>query len=465
MRVQESIVRTGYFWLPDYPDRKLPGTLTIRDGGESELEVLDNFDTDLRSRDQTWSIPRLVGQIEKEGLVTLEDCHYRKKTVPMGTVSKSLLRSDTVVVGTALDADDPLEFRAFLFSVEGLEEWVGISGTKITFSDDTRCMDLAYTPPEERRFRLTDDLAGSIVFAASISSSSYGDGAGVSERTHLRLESPHKLPLNTFTSIAAKITNLLCFAMNATVCMREAKAFSEIEPQFDPDGSIRQTAFSIFYPSLPHTDVPSTLHRFSYFFSFSEVESHFEDCLTNWMDAYEEIRPSVNLYFSAKNGGHRYAEPRFLALAQAIETLHRRLHTGTLMPEKEFKALLDKLLKACPESRKAWLNTRLLFGNELPLRKRLSAIAKPYADLFGGPKGVSKMVKKTTDTRNYLTHYDPRLEAGAAHNADLVKLATQLEALLELHLLQRLGFSAENIRQIAGSSYRFSQKLKWSKSP
>lgn len=44
MRIDEEFVRTGYFWLPEKEDRKIPGTLNISDGGHIELEVVGLFD-------------------------------------------------------------------------------------------------------------------------------------------------------------------------------------------------------------------------------------------------------------------------------------------------------------------------------------------------------------------------------------------------------------------------------------
>ena len=40
MRIKEEFKKLGYFWLPSAPDEKVPGTLSISDGGNIELEVL-----------------------------------------------------------------------------------------------------------------------------------------------------------------------------------------------------------------------------------------------------------------------------------------------------------------------------------------------------------------------------------------------------------------------------------------
>lgn len=78
MRIKEDYKRSGYFWLPDREGKKLPGTLTVTDGGEIELEIVGLFH-DGKEQFENNDISRIVGEIEKDGLVTLEDCFYKKK--------------------------------------------------------------------------------------------------------------------------------------------------------------------------------------------------------------------------------------------------------------------------------------------------------------------------------------------------------------------------------------------------
>ena len=72
MRIKEEIKRLGDFWLPSTPDNKVPGTLSISDGGFIELEIVHRgggASTVLED-----DAKRIVGQIEEEGLVTLDNC-------------------------------------------------------------------------------------------------------------------------------------------------------------------------------------------------------------------------------------------------------------------------------------------------------------------------------------------------------------------------------------------------------
>jgi ApeA N-terminal domain 1 len=80
MRIKEEIKKSGYFWLPSTPHKKIPGKLHIYDGGNIELEVfgwLDESDEAINSIiNNKREIGRILGFIEKYDNVTLNNCYY-----------------------------------------------------------------------------------------------------------------------------------------------------------------------------------------------------------------------------------------------------------------------------------------------------------------------------------------------------------------------------------------------------
>lgn len=90
MRIKEEFKKLGYFWLPSVPERKVPGTLSITDGGNIELEIVGLFDESMKAFQRDDGLKRIVGHIEKDGLVTLNDCFYKEKKIAFGDgISKS----------------------------------------------------------------------------------------------------------------------------------------------------------------------------------------------------------------------------------------------------------------------------------------------------------------------------------------------------------------------------------------
>jgi len=112
LRVKENIEKAGYFWLPSTPDIKIPGTLIIKDGGNIELEVVGLFDESVEGLKKTlrgqYNSGRIVGNIEKYGLVTLDDCFYKIKNISFGGISRSSVYVNKAFLGVAYDEKEEI---------------------------------------------------------------------------------------------------------------------------------------------------------------------------------------------------------------------------------------------------------------------------------------------------------------------------------------------------------------------
>ena len=135
MRIKNEFKKTGYFWLPSTPNRKLPGALAIIDGGDIKLEVIGLFDESFEGLNKTlngaYRLGRVIGHIEEHGYVTLDDCFYIKQSFSFGGISKSLVHAKIAFIGVAYDEQEAVLFNSFQFSVEGIDEWVGLSGINV----------------------------------------------------------------------------------------------------------------------------------------------------------------------------------------------------------------------------------------------------------------------------------------------------------------------------------------------
>jgi hypothetical protein len=153
LRIKDEFKKLGYFGLPSAPERKIPGTLVITDGGNIELEVVGLFDESIeglnRSLNGTDELKRIVGDIEKHGLVTLDDCFYKNKNISFGGISKSSIHANEALLGVAYDDEEFVLFNTFQFSVEGIDEWVGLSGIKVEHQFENHSASITYSLPEE----------------------------------------------------------------------------------------------------------------------------------------------------------------------------------------------------------------------------------------------------------------------------------------------------------------------------
>ena len=190
MRIKEEFKKSGYFWLPSEPDEKLPGTLSISDGGHIELEVIGRFENRVEALLNAELKPRerIVGHIEKNECVTLDDCHY--KTLPlslMGGISKSLIHVGKVFTGVGYDEGESPVFNTLTFSVEGIDEWVGISGISFEPHFEESTATISYQRPEDISINLDNGMRLLITFHWTPPGAPIIKEAKISQKTYFKL--------------------------------------------------------------------------------------------------------------------------------------------------------------------------------------------------------------------------------------------------------------------------------------
>lgn len=469
LRIKNEFKKTGYFWLPSAPERKIPGTLVITDGGRIELEVVGLFDESIGGLDRAINnknelkrkdeLKRIVGNIEKHGFVTLDDCFYTNQTFSFGGVSKSSIYVNKVFIGAAYDENEVALFNSFKFSVEGIDEWVGLSGIKIEYNEE-QTISITCTPQKEISLNLDGGMKLLIKCSSTLVRTLNPKEVKIVEKTYFKLISEQELPLNNFISVAYKITTLLCFAIDKTVSIEKVSVTSKSVCQDIGGEKTVPVSILLYYASLPHTKNDPQIDCYGMLFRFEQVKEDAERIVNNWLDAYDKIGPALNLYFYTKMGMQKNLEGRFLSLAQALETYHRRTSDETLRDKAKFKKLVNDIIEKCPSEEEKWLRGRLEHGNELSLSSRIKRIIEPFKKILGNNKNRKKLTRKIVDTRNYLTHYDQSLEPKIATGEDLLWLCFKMEAIFQLHLLQVLGFTQSKVESISENSVALRRKLK-----
>jgi hypothetical protein len=455
VRLSEKIENIGYFWLPENTEQKLPGTLRLSESGKAFLEVVGHFGEQIDAINGSPNLGRIVGILEKGELVTLDGCSYSNRNISFGGVSKCTIRANLALIGANFEKDHPLAFSKVSFSLEGLDEWLEISGIKVTLNLEETSAVIKYEPPQELSLSLPDDIRLSFEFGWTVPSLGNLKEAKVTQKAYVSLESNEIRPLHFFKSLIFKITNFFCFAINEIVGLESVTGFyPELKIEI-PDGKSYEVPIKMYYESLPFSEKKPKLDLHSMLFRYCHITTDIEKILTKWLNNYEVSEPAFNLYFASKSGGHKYLDGRFLSLAQGIETLHRRNSNETLMQTNQYSSLMEQLIASCQEEHKSWLNGKLKFGNELSLRARLKQMLAPFHRFFGETSQQKYLISKIIDTRNYLTHYDPCLETSAAKGVELLKISFKLEWLFQLHFLRLIGMTDEEIDRVASNNQRF----------
>lgn len=430
MRIKEEIKKSGYFWRPSEPDRKLPGTLSISDGGHIELEVIGRFGgrIEVSLNANLNPIERLVGHIEKDEAVTLDGCYYKTLPLGIGGVSKSLIRVSRVLIGATYDEDEPTVFNTLTFSVEGIDEWVGISGISVDYQLDERTATISYQPPEDISINLDDGMRLLITFHWTLPGFPIIKEAKISQKTYFQLVSEEERELKEFTSVAHKITNFLCFAIDKTVSLDSMSATADNLRQDLGEGQTRRVLVNIYYSSLPYSKDEPKIDQHDMLLGFAKIQSDgdAERTIKNWIGTYKETYPAFDLYFSAKTREQPYLDVKFLTLTRGLEAYHKRKFDEGFVP----------------------------------LDQRIKCIIEPFKEILGNEENRRNLICKIMNTRNDLTHSNLDLNPQTDDEVkDLAVLCFKTELIFQLLLLWSIGFSLEDINSIVANCRQLQWKL------
>lgn len=455
MRVKKEFKKHGYFWLPSAPDKKLPGVLSVSDGGIIDLEIVEMFESvGLESLDKEPTFrddfKRIVGRIETSE-VTLDGCKFNRGNSYFKTgLSKSLLRVDRVFTGIKYDRDEIPRFKILIFSVDGIDEWIGKG--KIDVEKLAQGKHISLQHPEKVSFNLANGMELSIAFRQARSSSLSPREDRITQRTCFKLVSQDARELDEFTSVVEKIITFLCFAIGDIICLDSIEATSKNPPPLPPIQEdlgydrIGALPINIFYSSQTHSK-DKTRIGFNMLFKYERIRNDAERVICNWVNAYEHIAPAFDLYFLAQMKTQPSLEATFLTLVTGLEVFHRRTSDEKHMDEVEFKEIRKTLVNQCPKKERNWFAQKLNYANELTLKNRIEKMMEPFDYLIDDGRRP-QLIDSIRDTRNYLTHYDSDLESKAAKGQDLHILCLKIETLFQLHFLKLIGFNEKEIDDI-----------------
>jgi hypothetical protein len=213
-------------------------------------------------------------------------------------------------------------------------------------------------------------------------------------------------------------------------------AVSESVQTFNFQGQVRQTQsgnagnvqptntnVKIFYRTTNFMYPVKKLSQRNILFRYSDISQKFADFISNLFSKEQMLDSVYDLYFGTLHDPDMYVSHQFLSIIQGLETYHRRKTQD----------------------------------NDRKLRERLEEIVNKnfvtVADLI--VEDNSKFIDDLVNTRNYLTHYNPKKKEKAAKDEDLVKLTGRAKLFLESSLLNELGFGIDEIKTIIQKNKHF----------
>ncbi len=470
MKLSEPIEESGFFWLPEESERKLPGVFRISESGEATLEItsLSHPVTSALGKHQfgdPWlgeegmKFKRVLGLIKK-GPVTLEDCScFDSNYQLLGGLTTLIISPSFTFIGVGYGDEIAITFSELKFSLEGLDEWLGVYGIHIAHEMEKgrlKSTSVNFALPEEITLHLAEEMELKFSFDASVPSGFNTTEARISQRAYIRLKSKKLRPLDDFLSLMFKLHHFFCFAVDETISLTSVIGYSSDITRGKKNNEI---PIEIYFKSTLSSKNNPKIHRIDMLFRYRDVSDKFHEILTNWLERHEVYMETFNEYFTSRYGAYKYLEGEFLSLVRGIEAFHRKNSQDTEMPEEQFRDMVSTILKYSPNENREWIERKLRYSNELSLQKRMKKMLEPFKRFYGNEVKRKSFVNKVVNTRNYLIHFDESLAKDAAEREELWKLRMKLEALFQLHLLKLIGMDSTLIDNIVNENSNLRSKL------
>ncbi len=177
------------------------------------------------------------------------------------------------------------------------------------------------------------------------------------------------------------------------------------------------------------------------FIDFKTIKEYLPSVIKNWDRLYEEIRQVIDILIMEFNNYYLSPEVRFLNIARAIETFHRKLRKDyKLTYVKEMDKWMQKVKNiGAPKRHIKRIYNCFSFIKSPTLRERVNALCKELnpatlveLDLQDGWE------TKFTKSRNYYTHFGD-FDKDVLKGEELRDLSNQVRKLLYVLVAKELG--------------------------
>jgi ApeA N-terminal domain 1 len=162
-----------------------------------------------------------------------------------------------------------------------------INGFEVDYQDASSSSTITYLQPENITLNLKNGIQLLITFSWQLTADVPNTTeAKIAQKIYFKLVPAEERELNDFISVAYKITTLLCFALDQTVCIEHVTATSDNICEDMGEGKTRSVPIEVYFRSIPYSkDEPKIAHML---FGYKQIQNDAERIINNWIDAYDQ---------------------------------------------------------------------------------------------------------------------------------------------------------------------------------
>ena len=446
----ENRTFVGAWWLPNVPERRVGGILTVQASGNCELQLTGSLLADpfwVHSKDDG-EPPEEASQVV-HGEAGEEEFTLLHPSViggfgdrPQQVTPRAVLR------GIHLSSVDQRLFSGIELEVDNLTAWSSISGFKSTMN--TKAMtgesndfwvkyELARPAAESVKKGVLHgfevELEWRSTFSPQVVATHGGRQLKASELVKAKIQSHGPVAWDQFLNVSKSFQDLLTFATRHPCAVRSCHLIVSAEGGGQERVELIRTAFV-----EPKSDKEAKWNNFL----FHAGDVSFPELLRKWDKLQSDVGMGIHVLFGLDYVRGGYLENRIMNAASAAESIHRALHPkATGLPAEEHKAALAAIKKAVTGyEHGTWFLDRL--GNDPGFMDRMHQLAAiPSTEAVTSLLAdVGQWAKWLRDARNAVAHLEgadlEKIPAAARYQISEVTIA-----LLHLVFLAEIGLAPE----------------------
>lgn len=444
MNVKSEI--NGHWGLPG-EEKKIPGVLHLTPDG-IKLNLIGLL---ISIKKQSETIEIIVGNTDY-GYITLINSFAVSSNYPLNNlqVGSQTLLVNKCLIGNEYSKLEEIKFSKVAFRFQHNESWAENTGFKNILPKNNKRFSkfsINYkTPKTVRLFKNTDKELSLYYCVNQRFASSINPTATIQEKVYHNLHYKKPVHLQEILETIYSLKTLQTLSLSNRTKLCEVEFFSQ-----------RKGSYGItFYSSeilKPEENVE--IWPFNMAMTFNKIQDNALEIYKNWFDNQENLAQVFELYYNSIYLEKRFGRTEFLNLAFALETFHRNVFGGEIIPQNEYKEILKTIESTLPIKIKEALITKMSYLYQFSFRNRLSELIKKFDYVFFNTNAKGRdFIGMIVNTRNYFVHNDISLKSKALPDNKLPATNNTLRLILECAILYLVGLPEQNIKLFAKKQSR-----------
>jgi len=455
----------GIWWLPDQPDLQISGIISFNNEKKIILELLGSFREIKSFGADNFFEPKIILGITDSGqFCTLFSNFETGIRLNFPGIHKSIIETHTLFIGKHFNRTDDICFSSFQANFTNLENWLGKRPFSMEIPDKDKNSERKLTHKWPSEFIANIGEFKSVIESTHefITDGDLIRNAIWKSKAYLKITPDEPKHFKWYLGVIYDLCNFLTLLIGETTYITYVKGFGD-DIEIQPGQKTKETIELFFTQKKPN--INEGIHPFEMIIPFPRIAEKIDSVISLWFSKSQNLRSVYDLFFGTFYNPDMYLQFHFLSIMQAIEIFHRVTKGGKYLSDEDWRPYKEKLTNEISveldDGHRESLKSRIKYGNEYSLRKRLSELLQTIDEQTLSV--LSPSLKSFTDvivnTRNFLTHYDDESKDSSLKGADLYSAYQRLRIFITILLLKEIGIEENVILNSMRVNNRISQIL------